>query len=58
MECTVYVRVSIPVGLAFNSPPTFEELKRAALEGVLFHPAVKDTALLAGYVTELEAEAV
>lgn len=53
---TAYVVVSIPVGLVFDHKPTKGELREAAIENFMDHPALKDAPTLDGYVDEIDYE--
>ena len=50
MIITVVVHISIPVTMDFDNQPSGTELRLAAIENVLQHPALESAKALAGYV--------
>lgn len=56
IEKIVYVHVSIPIDLVFDSEPTEQELQTAALANFIQHPALDNAKDLAGYVDGYKIE--
>ena len=57
MHVTAFVTVTIPVGLAFDGPVSWDEMREAALRNFLQHPALnilRSPEDLDGYVDRIE----
>jgi hypothetical protein len=48
------VTVTIPVGLEFDKPPSIEELRDAAIENFVDHPALNNPRDLALYIDKVK----